>query len=546
LSFQQSAFQQDAFQIGVPDGAAAPFTPILGKIERVETPRLQGGYIRVPNLLITLLAAAALPIGYQQTTSATPAVNIGSILYARTFAQLAAPVGQESTLSAPSTCAIPSISQPPNLLLSTLSSQLVSIPIGEQQTTSATSRQDVLKWDSRNNTLYLPGPLPVGEQKVDSAPVSSQSQVISEGGSTFVLPRQIPQGSQETNSIVQTLNVSAAQSPNLVLSIPVAAQTIPIGAQKTDSSPPAINIGSILYSRKFTTVVSPVGQQSTASAPYSLPRFNVEQPNNVLTLLPPVVVSALPIGKQQTDSIPSQVISVWAQNPTIPLGLLPTVAALPIGEQKTDSAPYAIFHPQIDRPQNLLAGPLGLPPIASSQSESSLQVRPHDVYLWIPPNVTINLPTAVAAIPIGKQQTTSATPSVSIGPILYSRTTAPVVISPVGNQSTASAPYAPLRVGVNQPNNLLTLLPPAVAVAIPIGRQQTDSAPQPAPAVQSYVAQNDSLYIPPLVPLPIGKQQTDSVTFYVPPVYALWYPNLALTQAAPPPIVTYRVFIINE
>jgi len=381
MSFQQNAFQHNAFQVGTVSAAApAPFTPTLGSIAQVATPRLQGGYTTFPNLLLTTLA-----------------------LFAANSQLIKRDATLQNTKPAPAVQAF----QQHNLLTSTLR----KFPFGS-----------------------------------DDGVVDNLVRVIQ-------VPMASPQG---TNFLLLS-----------------AANPIPIGGQSTASAPsdPTRNgYGTPTQNRVLLDVAAvataPVGTQSTQSAPSTQGVLSWDSRSNTLYLPGP-----LPVGEQKTDSAPVVANAVTAQNSTRPPDLIPPPVAgnpLPIGEQRTESAPYTIFRPLIDEPQNLLAGPLALPPVASSQSEFMPQLRPADVFLWLPPNVTFSLSAIPTALPIGEQRVESQiwTPPVQ-------SFTAPVII------------------------------PPVIATQ-PVGRQQTDSIPQPAPAVQSYEAPNTTLFMDPNVRYVIG------------------------------------------
>jgi hypothetical protein len=303
---------------------------------RVETPRLMHGYINVPNLLLTTLALFAADSqlikrdATLQNTKPAPAVqafqqhnlltstlrkfpfgsddgmvdNLVQVIQVpmaspqgTNFLLLSAanpiPIGEQSTASAPSDPTRNGYADPVQNRVLLDVAAVATAPVGTQSTQSAPSTQGVLSWDSRSNTLYLPGPLPVGEQRIDSAPHIIQSLVVSEGGSTFVLPRPLPQGSQETSNLVQTPDVSAVQPPNLVLTTLAAAvaQAIPIGEQRVESqiwTPPVQSFTApVIIPPVIAT--QPVGRQQTDSIPQPAPAVqSYEAPNTTLFMDPNV------------------------------------------------------------------------------------------------------------------------------------------------------------------------------------------------------------------------------------------------------------------
>ena len=439
------------------------------------TPAIGFAWVGANLLLSTLavVAAAAVPraaIAFEVQARAIPSIQaLGSWL--PLLASVPAdplPVGTQHTESAPTAPAIGATAQPPNLLLSTLAiAAPTPLPIGTQQTATAPPPTAAgMVWDRSANILFLTPQvqaLPVGLQQVASAPASVQTNADPRGANLPLLTsvgQALPQGQQQTANIVQVPpSVKADPAPNLLTTtLQAALAALPPGKQSTDSATAPQRIGSILFARGVDpgppaqAAALPVGTQRTEGAPIVAPAV---QSFTAPVIVPPPVIP-LPIGKQQTASAP--VVSSAVQSFTAPVIVPPQIVAqaLPVGKQSIASAPRAISNPVIDEPQNLLAGPLGLQPIASSQSEFLQQLGPSPVYVWLAPNVTIRLPVAPAdPLPIGKQHTESAP-----------------IVAPAVQSFTAPV-----------------ILPPQVQVqALPVGRQQVASAPRAPPAVQSFTA----------------------------------------------------------
>lgn len=300
-----------------------------------------------------------------------------------------------------------------NLLSSTLGQVVVPIPIGRQQTESAPpAAYRTMVWDSGANLLTLGPPPPVVE---------------------------IPAGSQQTESAPSARHIAqATQAGTPIWTFPAVVEAIPAGKQATDSAPPPRpRIGSMVFGR---------GVDPTAPA-------------------------ALPVGKQQTDSAPTAKRIGSLTDASAPIWTIPAPVgadALPIGEQSTESIQAARQRPQIDQPSNLLAGPLGLQPIASAQAEWLQVARQIQVFAWQPPNVTINLPVVAQAIPVGQQRTDSA----PIRTAAVQSFTAPVIVPPIsgalpiGGQWSLSAPARVVPVWAQVSTIPPDLLPPGVDVPV--------------------------------------------------------------------------------
>ena len=280
MSFQQNAFQHNAFQVGTVSAAApAPFTPTLGSIAQVATPRLQGGYTTFPNLLLTTLALFAANSqlikrdATLQNTKPAPAVqafqqhnlltstlrkfpfgsddgvvdNLVRVIQVpmaspqgTNFLLLSAanpiPIGGQSTASAPSDPTRNGYGTPTQNRVLLDVAAVATAPVGTQSTQSAPSTQGVLSWDSRSNTLYLPGPLPVGEQKTDSAPVVANA--VTAQNSTRppdlipppVAANPLPIGEQRTESAPYTIDVFLWLPPNVTFSLSEIPTALPIDA----------------------------------------------------------------------------------------------------------------------------------------------------------------------------------------------------------------------------------------------------------------------------------------------------------------------------
>lgn len=452
----------------------------------IARPSIQGGYSTVPNLLVTTLAVVAAtsvmrgPLFQQaKQAPAVQAFQVPNLLTSTIGVQVVPiPPGKQQTSSAPSFSIGNEIDAPRNgVLLDTVT--VVPIPPGKQRTESAPPTPSVLYWDKGSNTLLFTTP-PAGEQRTENAPSVAQSQVS-------------PSGS------------------NLPLLAP-AVQAIPQGKQGTDS------------------------------APYAVPRLNVDQPPNVLAQFPPAAAQPLPPGKQETDSAPpaQRIGSIVFARGVDPGPPVPPVTEPPFGRQQTDGAPIWSEFIGIDQPANLLGSAIGLQPIASAQSEWMPTLSPAPVYLWLAPNVTINLPSVAIPIPPGKQETDSA-PAWNAPVQSYTAPNTlpflPVLTSiPQGEQRTESAPYAPPRLNVDQPVNLLCIVQP-----LPVGRQHTDSAPAWNAPVQSYEAPNATLFIPPPGALPPGQQWSASAPIVNPPV---WSQNSTIPpDLLPPPAPAPTVVI---
>lgn len=493
MSFQQNSFQQNAFQTGVEGGSATPepFKP-SPLLSAPRAPSSQGGYSTVPNLLVTtlaLFAAASQDVKRDatlQNTKAPTAVQAfqpPNLLTETLGIQPTAPVGDQQTTSAPPPIRIGAAQQVSSRAL--LDFAVQPIPIGHQQTDSAPTINRVLYWDKGTNTLLFTLPLPVGKGQIESAPIQTADVSAEQTQSRAILDQAeqpIPIGEQRTNSQVTRPEVQTFTPEQIV---PPVAQVAPVGHQQTDSSPtvtPAVSVFTPPQIIPPTVVQAelPPGRQSTDSSPPT-PRIGEMVYARGVDPGPPAPESdPLPIGKQETDSAPPRPNPVDSfRSPTI-IPPIVVAADIPIGHQSTDSAPYTIFRPLIDEPQNLLAGPLGLQPVASGQSEFMPTIRPSQVFLWLPPNVTIDLPAPVIEIPIGDQRTENQVtrPAVTVF-------TPPQIVPPVQNP-------------------------------IPIGHQQTDSAPIPAPGVQSFTA---PVIIPPISgPLPIGQAHSDSAPIWAVPI----------------------------
>jgi hypothetical protein len=80
------------------------------------------------------------------------------------------------------------------------------------------------------------------------------------------------------------------------------------------------------------------------------------------------------------------------------------------------------------------------------------------------------------------------------------------------------------------------IIPPIIQ-PIPVGRQQTESAPPLPPQVQGYEAPNATLFIPPPEALPIGKQQTASAPIWTPPI------GIAVGWTIPPDLLPPAVIV---
>lgn len=526
--------------------AAAPFRPNQ-VASAPRAPSSQGGYSTVPNLLVTTLALFAVASqdvkrdADLHSYKPAPAVQVfqpPNLLTSTLGVQVVAPVGEQSTQPAPSVNNLNEWQQYHNPLLFTLplpqgqqhtdsapppidigaaqqnQSRLVleqvvqPIPIGRQQTDSAPTVNRVLYWDKGTNTLLFTLPLPTGRGQIDSAPIqtSDVSAELTQSRAVLEQAQQpIPIGVQRTDNEVQIPSVQVF-TPEQIIPPTVVQAALPPGHQSTDSSPPTSRIGEMIYAR---------GVDPGPPAPESGP---------------------LPIGRQETDSAPVASKSVDSfRSPTI-IPPIVVAAELPIGDQKTESAPYTIFRPLIDEPQNLLAGPLGLQPLASSQSEGLPTIRPSQVFLWLPPNVTITIPVAAQEIPVGEQRTetqvtrsgvTVFTPEQIIPPILQD--------IPIGDQRTESAPIpAPGVQSFTSP----VIVPPVVPEA-PVGTQQVDSAPIPGPAVQSFTA---PVIIPPIPQaLPVGAQRTESSPIPAPAVQSFTAPVIVPPISGPLPIGQGRV-----
>lgn len=517
MSFQQNSFQQNAFQNGVAAGSApaAPFAP-GPLLSAPSAPSRQGGYSTVPNLLVTTLALFAAAsqdvkrdadLHSYKPAPAVQAFQPPNLLTSTLGVQVQAPVGDQSIQSAPSINGLNEWQQHHNPLLFKLplpqgqqhtesapppinigaaqqnQSRLVleqvvqPIPIGRQQTDSAPSSNQVLYWDKGTNTLLFVLPMPVGQGEIASAPVGATNVAAQQVQSRAILDQAqqpLPIGAQRTENEVQTPSVQVF-TPEQIIPPVIVQAALPPGQQHTDSAPPTPRIGDIRFAR---------GVDPTPAAP----------------------PAELPIGDQRTESAqppPRQVDSF--RSPTI-IPPIVVAAELPIGHQSTESAPYTIFRPLIDEPQNLLAGPLN-PPVASSQSEFMPTIRPSQVFLWLPPNVTINLPVQAQELPVGEQRTET--------------------------QVTTPAVY------VFTPPQIV----PPVIQPLPIGQQRTESAPIPSPAVQSFTA---PVIIPPISgPLPIGQQQIASAPIWAVPIGTAvgWTipPDLLPPGAPTPPPATDEV-----
>ena len=462
---------------------------------------VQGGYSTVPNLLLTTLALFAANsqlvkreavLQTQKPAPAVQAFQAPNLLTSTLGVQVVnLPPGHQQTDSSPAARYIEGTGPVRNgVLLDTVTA--IQIPIGQQQTDSAPATPRVMLWDRGSNTLLFTTP-PPGHQQLDSAPsVKRQSEDPQGSNLPLLAPagQPIPVGGQETNNLVQTPPVTKDQWPNLlVTTLAVAQQPFPPGRQETDSAPPAQRIGSIVFARGVdpgppapASDPLPIGKQETDSAPVARQRLDMLQPANVLVSFPP-----------------------------------PAVQVLPIGAQETLSAPYLQRNLIVDQPANLLGSAIGLQPIASAQSESLPTIRPQAVYVWLAPNVTINLPAVAQAIPPGEQRTDSA-PAWNAPVQSYTApNTLPYlpIITPIpqGQQHTDSAPYAIPTLRIVQPVNLLAQLPPPVAQAIPQGQQHTESAPYLPPRLN--VDQPVNL-LSIVRPIPIGRQWTASAPYAIP------------------------------
>lgn len=324
------------------DAAQLPFIASLGEIPRVDTPSLQGGYITVPNLLLTTLALFAAastqrnPVQFNpQPVQQVQALQFPNLVI-RTVSVVVAPVGSQQTASAPQGTRQQATDVPRNILsqaaqfIASAQSEYLP-PIGPAQ---------VEFWAQHNVTIRLPAvnPLPPGRQQLDSAPASQQVLFWDRGSNTLLFATP-PAGRQQTDSAPPTQAVKVDQPPNL-LTTTLASTAVPIppGAQRTESAPPipaqvqgyeALNI---LALARFPL---PPGQQRTESAP-PIPRevWHYQLPNATSLLATP-----LPPGAQQTLSAPipaPDVQSYEAPNATL---FIPIAVPLPVGQQWTYSAP---------------------------------------------------------------------------------------------------------------------------------------------------------------------------------------------------------------
>lgn len=287
--------------------------------------------------------------------------------------------------------------------------------------------------------------------------------------------------------------------------------------QRVDT--PNLQGGYITVPNLLITTLALFSAASTQRAPVlfnrpSVPQVQVFQPPNLLTSTLAVAAAPLPPGQQQTLSAPVSGHRALTFEHGTNILVIPVVSS-PVGRQQTDSAPRSPPNPGIDPPQNLAAQ--SAPQIiASSQSEGMPQIRPSEVEMWLPRNVTINLPTS-NPLPPGRQQTDSApaTPRV----LLWDRGSNTLLFTtpPAGRQQLDSAPPT-TAVRVDQPPNLLTST--LAAAPLPPGQQRTESAPPLPPQVQSYEAPNAALFIPPPNALPPGQQWTYSIPIQPTDVWA--------------------------
>jgi hypothetical protein len=471
---------EDASGVLLLEAAATPVSD-AGRNETsnlVQTPHIQGGYSTVQNLLLTTLAVFAA----------------GSQL-----------VKREATVHNPKPAPAVQVFQVPNLLTSTLGVQVVPIPPGEQRCDSAPASAWIGDIDPVRNGVLLDVaqvvPIPPGKQETDSAPPAQNILYWDRGANILFLP----------------------------------AQPLPTGEQRTDSAASTVFVPDIDPVRNkplLDAVVAnplPQGQQETANL-VQTPDVWVFTPPQIIP--PAVTVNPLPIGKQETDSAPAtprigDIKFARGLDPGPPAAAAP----LPPGESSFLPVPYRNERPQIDQPANLLGSAIGLQPIASANIEWTQKLGPPDVFLWLPENVTINLPVVANPIPVGQQRTDS---SPIVNPAVYVFTPPQIIPPivqqiPIGKQETDSSPYAVQRLNVDQPPNLLVLPQP-----IPVGRNQVDSAPIWNPPVQSFTA---PVILPPIVvPIPPGQQRTESAPIPAPDVWAFNAPIIIPPIAQPLPI----------
>jgi hypothetical protein len=476
VSFQSNAFQQDALQVGAGADVPAPFSP--------------NQTASAPSISRILL------------------VTVGTSLLCSTLAPTSAQaIPREATLqNAKVTPAVQAFQQH-NLLTSTLASTQALLPVGQQHTDNLVQTPRVFLWSGGAN-IVLPTALPVGQQKTDSAPPTPRILTWDQKGNTLILPTPLPVGQQHTDSSPPTPRIGDIRFARGVdPQAPPADVPLPIGQQHTDSAPVSQQPYATLSSSNQALLATssqplPQGGQETANL-VQTSSVKVDQPPNLLTTTLAVIAGPLPIGSQHTDSAPptARIGSILYARGVDPQAAAPP-DPLPIGRQQTDSAPV-VKNAVWARGSAQL--PSLIPPPAAPTT-------PQIVNTFLP-------------APQSKGVTSFQFPSglglyYGLPDIATSQSEFMFVI-----RTPAVFNWIPPNVTINLP---------IIADPLPIGKQQTESAPKWNPPVQGYEAWNSTLYIPPPNPLPIGKQWTNSAPVVT---NAVWAQNSFQDPSSIPPPV---------
>jgi hypothetical protein len=295
--------------------------------------------------------------------------------------------------------------------------------------------------------------------------------------------------------------VQAFQVPNLLTST-LSAQVapIPIGSQQTESAPsiPAIghwqpNRNPLLY-----PLPMPIGKGQIESAPPSVPIGAAQQ--NQSRLLLEQVVQPIPIGRQQTESAPETPrVLFWDRGTNTLLFVAP-----PSGAQRTESAPPSRPINPAQETQSRALLDFAVQPLPQGRQETSNLVQTPAVQVFTPPQI---IPPVVQTIPIGRQQVDSQIAIPAVQAFSPSQIIPPVVTAdplPIGKQQTESAPPT-TRIGDIKYARGMDPGAPAQPDPLPIGEQRTESQIW-TPGVDSF---RPPTIVPPVVAaqeIPIGEQ----------------------------------------